>query len=364
MFMQTNVPHELHFLTLLRLALLIISFFSFLFANPIISQAIQIREIRVFQLQYEQGDFWELNAYTGEKVMLFSFEPQLGQILDFEVNPELNVVYILEGAGCCGGITAGQSRISKMDLDTGKVEIVFAERNLFEIDSVPDPNYLLVSFYDPDLESVSVAARDGLVEHCMLDLQTRMCTDEFGVSNYNLIDWISQDQFIGSVRNESFQGTSYLVGAASSGRVELPVYSPYWTSIPSTDEILSTTGMGAGSFTRISLDTLDIDSYDIEGIYDSSAQFYPVSFSPNGEHLLFLYEHTYMVAEFPSGEIVAVLSNAFDPHWIDAENLIYSQFAELGTYPGEIRRYNLASGQDIDLIEFEERTQIAVVRPP
>lgn len=69
-----------------------------------------------------------------------------------------------------------------------------------------------------------------------------------------------------------------------------------------------------------------------------------------------------MVAEFPSGEIVAALSNAFDPQWIDAENLIYSQFAELGTYPSEIRRYNLASGQDIDLIEFEERTQIAVIR--
>ncbi len=362
MFMQTNVPHELHFITLLRLALLIISFFSFLFANAIISQAIQIREIRVFQLQYEQGDFWELNAFTGERAMLFSFEPQLGQILDFEVNPEFNVVYILEGAGCCGGITAGQSRISKMDLDTGIVEIVFAERNLFEIDSVPDPNYLLVSFYDPDLESISVVARDGLGEHCLLDLETQICTDEFGVSNYNLVGWIGQDQFIGSVRNGSFQGTSYLIDAASASRVELPVYMPYWTGIPSTDEILSTTGIGAGSFTRISLDTLDMASYVIEGIYDSSAQFYPVSFSPNGERLLFLYEHTYMVAEFASGEIVAVLSNAFVPQWIDAENLIYSQFAELGTYPGEIRRYNLVSGQDIDLIEFEERTQIAVVR--
>src|SRR5690606_17329636 len=107
-------------------------------------------EIRVFLLQYEQGNFWELDAFTGERAMLFSFEPQLGQILDFEVNPELKVVYILEGAGCCGGITAGESRISKMDLATGTIEIVFAERNLFEVDLAPDPNYLLVSFYDPE----------------------------------------------------------------------------------------------------------------------------------------------------------------------------------------------------------------------
>lgn len=271
MFMQANAPHELHVITLLRLALLIISIFGFLFANAIISQAIQIREIRVFLLQYEQGDFWELNAFTGERAMLFSFESQLGQILDFEVNPERNVVYILEGAGCCGGITAGESRISKMDLDTGIVEIIFAERNLFEIDSVPDPNYLLVSFYDPDLESISVAARDGLVEHCLLDLETQICTDKFGVSNYNLVGWIGQDQFIGNIRNESFQGTSYLVDVASASRVELPVYTPYWTGIPSTDEILSTTGIGAGSFTRISLDTLDMAPYIIEGIYNSSA---------------------------------------------------------------------------------------------
>src|SRR5690606_18014776 len=182
--------------------------------KPIYGQNTTENETRIFMLEYEQGDFWELNAFTGEKAMLFSFEPQLGQILDFEVNPELNVVYILEGAGCCGGITAGQSRISKMDLDTGIVEIVFAERNLFEIDSVPDPNHLLVSFYDPDLESISVAARDGLVEHCLLDLETQICTDEVGVSNYNLVSWIGQDHFISSVRNGSFQGTSYLIDAA------------------------------------------------------------------------------------------------------------------------------------------------------
>lgn len=319
-------------------------------------------EIQIFMLEYEQGNFWELSAFTGERVMLFSFEPQLGQILDFEVEPELNVVDILEGAGCCGGITAGESRVSAMNLDTGIVETVFAERNLFEIDPVPDTNYLLVSFYDPELESVRVAARDGLIEHCLLDLQTQICTDEFGVSNYNLIGWISQDQFIGSVRNESFQGTSYLVDTASPSRDELPVYTPYWTGIPSTDEILSTTGMGAGSFTRINLDSLDVTSYIVEGNYDSSAQFYPVSFSPNGEYLLFLYGHTHMVSAFPSGEVVAALPDAFDPQWVDDDNLIYTHFAELGSYPGEIRRYNVTSGQDVDLIEFEERIKFVVVQ--
>jgi hypothetical protein len=346
---------------LVHLFLTVCLFVVLLSTKPILGQGITENEKLIIMLEYEQGKFWELNSSTGERVLFFSFDPDLGQILNFIVSAEQNVMYVLEGPGCCGGITAGESRISKVDLVTGAIETIIAKRNLVAIAAVPDLNYLLVSFYAPDLESISVAARDGLIEHCMLDLRTKACSDELGLSTYNFIDWVSQDKFIGSVRADLAQGMSFVIDSENLSRFELPSYAPYWTNIPLTDEILTSIGVGAGSFSRINLDTLDESSYVVEGDYDPSVQFYPVSFSPDGQYLLFLYGYSYMVSVFLSGEITAAFPNDSEPQWLDNENLIYSYFAELGSYPGEIRRYNLVSGQVTPLIEFEERIGLVVV---
>ncbi len=337
-----------------------ISIASILFTQSAVIQGEMHTSVPVVVLDHEAETFWSLNPYTGESNLLYTHHTQLGQILDFEVDSQRNVIYLLEGGGCCGGMVAGESQILEIDVDAGTARSVFSSRNVFEIDRIPDDNFLLVSHYDTKLESISAAARDGLLERCTLDLRTQICADKYGISGYDSIGWLRDDQFIGNVRNSALQGASFLVNSADSSRIELPAYAPYWTRIPSTDEILTTDG-GAGKFTRINVDTLNTESYMIDGVYDPSVQFYPVSFSPDGASLLFLYGYTYEVAAFPTGEVIATLENAYDPQWVDASNLIYSHFEVVGRYPGELRRYNMSSGDRVRLMEIDRRIQFVVI---
>lgn len=99
----------------------------------------------VIILEYETGDFWTVNPVGGERDLLYSFEPELSQILDFEIDPSGRLIYVLEGAGCCGAITAGESLITRIDLDTENIQSVFFGRNVFDITLAPDGMSLILS---------------------------------------------------------------------------------------------------------------------------------------------------------------------------------------------------------------------------
>ncbi|NJL54598.1 hypothetical protein HC928_04930 [bacterium] len=184
-------------LTVIILASLII----LLQSSQVVGQEVEGSDSAIIVLDHEQSDFWMVDAFTGERDLIFSHDVELGQILDFVVNMDQSTIFVLEGPGCCGGLVAGDSRISRVNWHTGEVDGVLEQRNMVGLDRIPGSEQLLLTYYPPEEESISIAARDGLERQCSLDMESYICANPLEVSEYWGIIWLSEDRFIGRVGN-------------------------------------------------------------------------------------------------------------------------------------------------------------------
>jgi hypothetical protein len=312
----------------------------------------------VVVLEYETGDFWLVNLITYERDHLYAFEVQLGQILDFEIDPQKVFAYVLEGRGCCGGITAGESRITRIDLNSTDTEIVFSGRNTFDIDLAPDGTSLLLTYYDPDLSSITAAARDGLSEHCLLQFPEKACSAEIDLSRYLWVSWVTSNTMLASSDDRT-----YLIRTDGYSVVELP-YIPYWAINPVTNEIISTNEADANALNLGALGIFDVAQWGTIAKLTPPGYTLPLSFSPDGSKVILLSEQGYLIVEWVNGEAITVLSNAFDLRWINNNELIFQSFEVSGSYPGELQIYNLQSQEKYTVMVFDQRTRYRVVDIP
>jgi len=309
-------------------------------------------------LEFERGEFSEIDPQPGDEAILLEFEIQFGQISDYVIDASNQKIYIVEIPGCCGGISAGSGQITEVDLDTGETKVIFEGLNLSEISPIPNSPDLMLSYFDPNLKRI----RDEPARHCILNIDLQTCNHEW-LKDFESVQWISQYQFIGIVKDDQGIRKSYLVNLENSNRIMLPRAVQYWTPIPSVKDKLLTTGSIAATFDIFDLNTFEAATYRVAGDYDQLSAFYPVSFSPDGRYLLFRYQSAYLIAEFNTGEIVSEFNNTFDPQWLnDSTGIIYLYYPQLGNYPVQVMRYDLATNTYEVLSEFDERISIYVVQ--
>ncbi|MBK8024633.1 MAG: hypothetical protein IPK19_25210 [Chloroflexi bacterium] len=310
----------------------------------------------IFVIYYDSGRLVSIEPRTGQIVGDQSLAMHLEQLLSVEVLPESNSLLILEGPGCCGGIIAGENQIWELDFDTGISELVFEGRNIVGVKRLSTSDLLLLSYYDPSLDDIRLAARDGQAQHCFLDMETHLCTDLSILSEYDSVGWLRPSQLVGSVLTGTFSPSSFVINMYGPGRLELPRPMYSWVLIPGTETILANTG--ARNLSLIDLATMYISTFELAGDYDYGQSLHPVSIAPDGNFVLIQNGANHLIVEFGLREVVSVLPNSSFPLWISNDTLVYVSFPRLGSYPGEIRRRNVITRADTTLLEFSEQVSI------
>lgn len=307
------------------------------------SQTVLSLDTQIVLLEYENGKLWSLDANTYELNHLHLYEFQLEQILDYEVDVEQDFAYILEGNGCCGAIIAGESLITRINLENNNTEIVFSGRNVFDMHLSPDSDVMLLQYYDNELENVRIAARDGMSRQCFLSLSNGICTE----IDYEFVEWITNEIFSANVGE-----ISYLIRTDNLDVYEILVNTLHWTLNPNSNEII---GVFRNTLLAVNPQTFDISSLMLSENISIPNQLTSISFSPDGKSLLFSSREETIIIDYLSGEFIVQLSNVSDAQWINNNNIIFTQFVDLGSYPVGIHIYDIVSEESNLWREFSQR---------
>jgi len=264
------------------------------------------------------GEFLTLDLTTGHATPSFNLNLGTREAYDFIVDAENQKIYVLTSPNCCQVSERGISHVIEVDLHTGTTRLVFEKENLVKLHLLPGSQRISLAFYPADLSRLT-----GIepIHECILDISSGICEDTLEMGRYEHINWLDDETFVGTIEPER---SSYLVDLNAHESKELPVAALFVSPIPAeAHEILLTNGIGAGDFTRLNLETLATTGFSVQGEYDPTREFYPVSFSPNGEYLLFSYDHASLIAESATGAVVARWEDVSVPQWLpDSTGLV------------------------------------------
>jgi hypothetical protein len=268
------------------------------------------------------GEFFTIDLTSGQPTSLFNLNLGTREAYDFIVDAQNQELYVLTSPNCCQVSERGISHVIEVDLHTGTAQLVFEKENLVKLHLLPGNHRISLAFYPADLSRLT-----GIepIHECILDISSSVCEDILGLSKYEHINWLDNGTFVGTIEPDTGdKRRSYLVDLNARESKELPVVAMDVSPIPGeAHEVLLTNGIGAGDFTRLNLETLETTGFSVQGEYDPTREFYPVSFSPNGEYLLFSYDHATMIADSGTGAIVARLEDLFIPQWLpDSTGLV------------------------------------------
>jgi hypothetical protein len=257
------------------------------------------------------GELFTIDLTSGQPTPFFNLNLGTREAYNFIVDTENQELYVLTSPNCCQVSERGMSHVVEVDLDTGTSKLVFEKENLVKLHLLPGSHRISLAFYPADLSRLTGTEP---IHECMLDIPSGICEDTLGLSRYEHINWLDDETFVGTIEPERI---SYLVDLNARESKELPVAALFVSPIPGeANEVLLTNGIGAGDFTRLNLETLETTGFSVQGDYDPIREFYPVGFSPNGEYLVFSYDHATMIADSGTGAMVARVENLLTPQWL------------------------------------------------
>jgi hypothetical protein len=268
------------------------------------------------------GEFFTIDPTTGLSTPFFNLDLGTREAYGFIVDAEHQRIYVLTSPNCCQVSERGTSHVVEVDLRTGTSEIVFKKENLVTMHLLPGDRRISLAFYPVDVSRITGTEP---IHECILDISSGVCADPLGLSKYEHINWLEGETFVGTIEPDTAgdRRSSYLVDLDAREARELPVVAEFVSSIPGGREVLLTNGIGAGDFTRLNLETLATTVFSVQGEYDPTREFYPVSFSPDGEYLLFSYDRAAIIVESGTGARVARLESLFSPQWLpDSTGLV------------------------------------------
>jgi hypothetical protein len=270
----------------------------------------------------QAGEFFMVDLTTGQPTSLFNLDLGTREAYHFILDADDQEIYVLTGPNCCQASERGLSQVVEVDLRTGTAQIVFEKTSLVAMHLLPGDHRISLAFYPADLARISGTEP---IHACILDISAGVCEDTFGISKYEHVHWLENGTFVGTIEPDTGdKRSSYLVDLNTHESRELPVIALYVLPIPGeAHAVLLTNGIGAGNFTRLDLETLDTTVFTVQGEYDATREFYPVSFSPDGRYLLFSYDHAARIAESGTGAVVARFEDLLAPQWLpDSTGLV------------------------------------------
>ena len=268
------------------------------------------------------GMFYVVDVTTGQAAPFLDLQLGTREAYDLVVDADHQHAYVLTSPNCCQESERGISHVIDVDLQAGVAQVVFKQQYLVQFHLLPGTDQVALAYHPSTLSRITGTEP---VHECLLDILAGHCDDSTELSAYLNINWLAAETFVGTTEAESGETRrSYLVDLKTQDSTELPVVALAVLPIPGQpDAVLLTNGIGAGDFTRLDLQFLETTVFRVQGDYDPARAFYPVSFSPDGDSLLFNYDHTYRVADAGTGDITAELGDVSLPQWLpDSTGLV------------------------------------------
>jgi hypothetical protein len=286
-------------------------------------------------LHRDTGEFWLANTANQTQERLYTYQIQQGQILDWHFDVENGLLYVIDAAGCCGGITAGDSHIAQIEVASGSIEIIWEARNLVDIIPIPHAQNFMISFYDPALTRI----RHERLQYCRFDLSEQLCEGADDFAPYDVMDWLDDTHYIGSIMESATSGQSFMIDIETGENRELPIFTPYTVYDSQINSLISSTG-SHGYLSRLSLSTLEVTELNLSSDYDQRKIIQPIRLSSTGRYLVFQYEYSYKIADLETGEILTTFDNGMAFQWTSDERLMFLYSPNLGSYPVQLLLYS------------------------
>jgi hypothetical protein len=315
-------------------------------SNPVNAQSPDENTVLLWT---SSGRIWTFDPATKSIASLLDYDPVLGQIGSV-VRSEQHV-YLLESVGVFGFFVRGDSRIVRVNLETGTQEVIVSQQNMFTFRITHDERFAVVAHFAPDLDRIRP---DNPISFCVLNLENGDCAPVILPEQPNRIVWVGNEKFIVTGGFGLFH--SYLVDINSRDVEQLPFAAYEASSAGQEQKVLVSTDAGLGYF--------DVTSRQFS-LYrlppELEMQIIDLRISPDGEYFSFRNDDTYYVIAIKSGTLVGALNDAFfNAEWLpDSQHLIARYFPERGSFPQQVVEYDIETQELSILAEFGEEVFIS-----
>jgi hypothetical protein len=319
----------------------------------------QNSDIHTVLLWSNGGQIWKFNETTGEIEALLDYNPELGQI--GSVFPVSHNIYFLEATGINGFFVRGESRIIRINLETGTPETLFSQNNIYSFRIAEHERFAVVAYYSPDLERLE---SDSPRFICVLNIETGHCSEVELPQQINRIVWVGAEKFI--ITNND---ASYLIDFDSLQAELLPFIITdavnavgdqiILASIVNSSLDTSTAYIGLGYFDIISK---QLEPYTLPPeLTGQGSTFVNLRMSPKGDYFIFQYGKESKIIQVETGMVVGTFDQSFlNFEWLsNGKSVIARHFPDVGGYPQQIVRYNVITQEIEVLASFDEEVFIS-----
>lgn len=298
-----------------------------------------------------EGEVWQIDPITKEKMLYFSFQPQYGDVFDAAMIGNQQRFLVLERENFGEGLVLGNSSIVEVNSLNGVERVLFEQANIFDIEVAQDGQHALLSYFPSDLKRVSMGE---LWITCVLNIQAGDCVELASVGYGS--EWVSSSHLIWT----DFNMQSYLIDIHQFDYRTIPATVLDFVTMPlNPDEVLFSRHDDHPGLYTLNLTTLEISAYEPDAAL-RHMEFAPLELriSPNNRYLMYRDALKTTIVDFQTGEVIK-LSDIQSIGWLSGDTFVATTYPD---FPAQFIRYSVSTNQ-LEIVEdFEVNMFVILVQ--